>query len=120
MRWDRFDEVMESRNWQQVDLADLLGVRANKISKWKRGEIRFLVTDLLEIARRLEVSPGWLLGEPRFEDLVSEKDQLVLQAVREIGHEEAMRRIVRQGQSHTGGIDPTTGAPVPPKRKGAG
>jgi len=121
MNWDRFDQAVKAKKWKQENLATAMGIQPNKISRWKRGRVVFRVSDLLEVAKLLDVSPGWLLGEPRIEDAISREDRLILHAVRTVGYEEAFARLTRPaGQPHTGGIDPTTGAPVPPKRKGAG
>lgn len=124
MEWDRFSHALALRNWNQDRLARMLGIQPNKVSKWKSDDDLW-VSELLDIARTLDVSPGWLLGEPRIEDVVNDQDRLILAIVHDLGYPEAARRLARPlpSTSHTSGIDPATGAPVPQKpkkRKGAG
>jgi transcriptional regulator with XRE-family HTH domain len=117
MDWSRFDQALKAKGWTQDRLAKAMGIQASKISKWKCSDDLWL-SELKEIANFLGVSPMWLLGEA---DPLNPADRGILRAAREMGYDEAIARLTRPASHpHTGGIDPATGAPVPPKRKGAG
>jgi len=117
MDWTRFDEALKAKGWTQERLARKMGIQPSKVSKWKSSDDLWL-SELKEIADLLGVSPIWLLGEA---EPLSPADRGILRAAREMGYDEAITRLTRPaGQPHTGGIDPATGAPVPPRKKGAG
>lgn len=124
MRWDRFDEAGKALSCNQKDIAGVLNVKANKISRWKSGRVVFRVTDLLAVAKILQVSPGWLLGEDRAEDALTEMDRVVLGLVRRMGHPEALARLsLIDPESGGAGVgraqprDPSTGGPIGPTDK---
>lgn len=59
----------------QLDLADLLGVSRQSVSKWETGEANPEVTKIPQLAEAFGVSADWLLSEEEPEDQVPPASQ---------------------------------------------
>lgn len=64
---NRIREQRERRKLRQADIAGVLGVSTQAVSKWERGENAPDVMLLVELGRLLGVSVDWILGEASVE-----------------------------------------------------
>ena len=96
------------RGWTQRELAEALGeVSKSTVSNWMTGKTDPRRAELASLARLFDISVQYLaldeLEEPN-EDGLSEIQRRILWAAGTVGHEEALRRIMKApAPSSTGG-----------------
>ena len=59
----RIINICEAKGISQTELADAIGISRNNISEWKGGRTKSYLKHLAQIANKLEVSVGYLMGE---------------------------------------------------------
>ena len=59
---ERLRLVRESRNMNQIQLAQLLGVSKQSVSNWENDNIQPSIEMLIKIARLFSISTDYLLG----------------------------------------------------------
>ena len=94
----RLRHIRNVRGLTQEDLGRGVGVSFQQIQKYERGTNRISTSTLILLARKLDVSPGELLGQgdraPAIDwALLSEDGHMFLQAISQIGDPQS-RRIV--------------------------
>lgn len=60
---DRIKFLREGLNQSQEELASAIGMHSNTVARWERGELVPRGTSLSKLARALDTSTGYLLGE---------------------------------------------------------
>lgn len=59
----RFQEALIKRNLKQADICKLTGITSASMSQWNTGKYEPKQESILAIAKALDVSPLWLMGE---------------------------------------------------------
>lgn len=83
---DRIDTAIARKGWTQKVLCGRLGWKDNRISRVKRGEIHLRASEVVDLARKLGVSPGWLIDDSLPDDpdvsALPVDEEIVLRAYR--------------------------------------
>lgn len=59
---ERLRKIMEERNLNQRELADISGIRASSISDWLNNKYEAKQDKIYLLSKALDVSPSWLMG----------------------------------------------------------
>lgn len=57
----RLAEARRAKRWRQVDLANVVGMRSNDISRYESGRVSPTIVQLRRLSDALGVSPSWLV-----------------------------------------------------------
>jgi len=71
---NRLEEYMEDRHIKQTDLVDRIGRSKQVVSNWVNGKSGPRIDDYQELARKMNVSLVWLMGNPNAKMNVSSDD----------------------------------------------
>lgn len=78
---ERIKEYMETYNLSQADVAKRVGVTGQAVSSWVMGRTTPVVGRLPDLAKKLNVSVLWLLGDPNAKMLEKDNDDLATQKI---------------------------------------
>ncbi len=98
---ERIKERRISLKFSQTELADMVKISKQTLYKYENGIITNIPSDKLEnIAKKLEVSPTYLMGWDNADDderfaLTSDADDILfaLEKLNELGRKEAIKRV---------------------------
>lgn len=78
----RIRKYREACGLSQIQLAEKLGIRNNRVSNWEQGINRPDADILADICRVLEISPSELLDVHLSSDELTEKERNIIKAYR--------------------------------------